>query len=188
MRDSAVAAHVPVGGTQLVAGYVNGSYAWTAADWNRFPGIHHITIDVIGDRPDADVLDVETGDATPEGAVQWVRNKLARHEPYAPVLYCNRSTLTPLFDAMQAAGYHVVQHFRLWIATLDGTQKTNDMTGVTAVQYAGEKTTGGNYDQSIVYDDAWKAIPSNVLHGILVQLPGGGTKALSSSDGGKTWS
>jgi hypothetical protein len=34
-----------------------------------------------------------------------------------------------------------------------------DMTGVTAVQFAGENMTGGHYDESIVYDDEWHRTP-----------------------------
>jgi len=56
---------------------------------------------------------------------------------------------------MNAAGLHVVKDFRLWVATLDGTRRLQNMTGVMAVQYADEGITGGHYDESIVYDDDW---------------------------------
>jgi hypothetical protein len=56
---------------------------------------------------------------------------------------------------MNAAGLQIVRDFRTWIATLDGTKTVHDMTGVTAVQYAGENMTGGHYDESAVYDDLW---------------------------------
>jgi hypothetical protein len=46
-----------------------------------------------------------------------------------------------LFNEMNAAGLEIVRDFRTWIATLDGTQRVHDMTGVT--------------DESIVYDDNW---------------------------------
>ena len=158
MRDSTTLADDPISGTDIVAAYANGLYKTTsAAVAGRFEGLPEVWIDVNGTDVYADVLDVETGDATLAGAVAWVKAKLATKPVYPPVVYCDRSTLTPLFNAMSAGGLHVGTHFRLWIATLDGTKTVPDMTGVTAVQYAGQPQTGHHYDESIVYDNAWKA-------------------------------
>lgn len=173
MRDSTTAADIPGHGLDLVAGYGNGRYKWADADWQRFPGIGHVYIDVDGSRPDCGVLDVEQGDAPPSQAPVWVKARLALPHAYPPVLYCNRSMLTPLFNAMNAAGLHVVRDFRLWVATLDGTKTLPDMTGVAAVQYAGENLTGGHYDESIVYDDTWHAPPAPQREYLVVELPGG---------------
>lgn len=192
-RDSIKPTDIPVAGTQLAMGYVNGPISqWPTDAWSRFPDAVKVTIDVVGDRPDADCLDIESGDATIGTAVTWVRDKLARKESYPPVLYCNRASLTLLFNALAAAGFHVEHDFRLWIATLDGSKTVTDMTGVTAVQYAGQSLTGGHYDESIVYDDAWKSAPGPVpapapISGILVKLPNGLTSAVRSLDNGKTW-
>jgi hypothetical protein len=157
MRDSTTAGDIPVHGTDLVAGYVNGKFKWSADGFARFNGIPQIRIDASGTHPeDADVLDVERHDATVETAVIWAKaRKAAFPGGYPPIIYCNRSTLTPLFNAMNAAGLQIVRDFRTWIATLDGTKAVHDMTGVTAVQYAGEHLTGGHYDESVVYDDLW---------------------------------
>lgn len=141
----------------LVAGYANGTYAWSAADWQRFPHQAHVTIDVRGTDPSADVLDVETHDATPADAVTWIKNKKLLKQDYPGVIYCNRSNITAVFNAMHAAGYQVVKDFRLWIATLDGTKGLPDMTGVTAIQYEGSNMTHTNVDLSVVFDGAWKA-------------------------------
>lgn len=201
MRDSTTLADDPVAGTGIVGAYANGSYATTAAAITaRFgPTVPVAWIDVNGSDIYADVLDVETGDATPAGAVVWVKAKLATKPAYPPVVYCNRATLTPLFNELGAAGLKVGTHFRLWIATLDGTRTVPDMTGVTAVQYAGQPQTGHHYDESIVYDNAWKAaapapapkpapvVVLPVLTGVLVQLPGGASRIVVSHDGGKTW-
>jgi hypothetical protein len=132
--------------------------------------------------------------------VAWVRSKrLATPNAYPPIIYANRATLTPLFNAMNKAGLHIVHDFRLWIATLDGTKTVKDMTGVTAVQHAGEKITGHHYDESIVYDGAWlrpppppvpPAPPIPVEHGYLVMassLGGFLGRAVQSADGGKSW-
>jgi hypothetical protein len=157
MRDSTTHTDIPVHGTDLVAGYVNGKFKWSAAGYARFPGIPHIRIDVFGTDPeDAEVLDVEPGCSDVPTAVIWAKKrKAAFPNGYPPIIYCNRTTLTPLFNAMNAAGLHIVRDFRTWIATLDGTKTVHDMTGVTAVQYAGEHMTGGHYDESAVYDDLW---------------------------------
>ena len=200
MRDSTTLADDPISGTDIVAAYANGLYKTTsAAVAGRFEGLPEVWIDVNGTDVYADVLDVETGDATLAGAVAWVKAKLATKPVYPPVVYCDRSTLTPLFNAMSAGGLHVGTHFRLWIATLDGTKTVPDMTGVTAVQYAGQPQTGHHYDESIVYDNAWKAaapapapppapvVVLPVLTGVLVQLPGGASRIVVSHDGGKTW-
>ena len=157
MRDSTTPTDIPIHGTDLVAGYANGSFKWSADGFARFSGIPHIRIDPSGTNPEnAEVLDVERGDADVPTAVTWAKKrKAAFPDGYPPIIYCNRSTLTPLFNAMNAAGLHVVRDFRTWIATLDGTKTVHDMTGVTAVQYAGSDLTGGHYDESIVYDDLW---------------------------------
>jgi hypothetical protein len=74
-----------------------------------------------------------------------------------------------LLNAMRAARFHVVKDFRIWLATLDGTKKIHDMTGIIAVQYKrapdfkrdgtleapSSFITAGHYDESIVYDGAW---------------------------------
>jgi hypothetical protein len=158
MRDSTVLGDIPIHGTELVAGYVNGSGAATEADFARFRGIPHVHIDVLGTAPElAGVLDFEDGNPpTAEDCVSWAKRRRAAFPGHYPaVIYCDRSHLTPLFNAMNAAGLQIARDFRLWIATLDGTKRVADMTGVTAVQFAGESMTGGHFDESIVYDDNW---------------------------------
>lgn len=157
MRDSTNLKDIPIHGTDLVAGYVNGGFIASEEAFARFRGIPHVHIDVMGTDPDeAGVLDFEKGNpGTPKKCVEWAAKRNKLHPGYPAVIYCDRSHLTPLFNAMNAAGLRVVHDFRLWIATLDGTKTVPDMTGVTAVQFAGESMTGGHYDESIVYDDAW---------------------------------
>lgn len=164
MRDSTILRDIPIHGTDLVAGYVNGSGRASERDFARFRGIPHVHIDVLGTDPDeAGVLDFERGNPpTAETCAEWAKKRHELHPGYPAVIYCDRDHLTPLFNAMNAAGLHIVKDFRLWIATLDGTKTVHDMTGVTAVQFAGESITGGHYDESIVFDDAWHP---HVTHG-----------------------
>lgn len=157
MRDSTNAADIPLTGTDIVAGYDNGLYGWSKAEWGRFPHVPHVGIDVIGNHYTSGVLDVERGDASITTAVAWVREKRTKHiGSYVPVIYTSRSNLTPLYNAMNAAGFRIARDFKVWVATLDGTKTLSDMTGVVAVQWAGESLTHGHYDESVVYDTTWK--------------------------------
>lgn len=157
MRDSSTPTDIPLHGTDLVAGYVSGKYTWPVRAYARFRGIPVARIDCRGTKPEkAEILDVEPHCADVPTAVRWVKKRKAAFPgAYPPIVYCNRDTLTSLHHAMNAAGLHVVKDFRLWITTLDGTKKLDNMNGVMAVQYAGEGITGGHYDESIVYDDHW---------------------------------
>ncbi len=132
---------------QMVAGYVDGLYAWPAAAWERFKHAARVHISVIppGDHRAAGVLDVETGGASVSDAPGFIKARDRAGE--RAVIYCNRSTL-PAVQAACAGLNH-----GLWIATLDGTRKLPDMKNVVAVQYAGGPTAP--YDTSIVYDSSW---------------------------------
>lgn len=156
-RDSTSAADIPLTGTQVAIGYGNGLYAWHPDDWARFATLPHCVLDVNGSDPSADGLDIETGDATVAQAPVWTRQHNAIDHAYPAILYCSRSKLTPLFNALTADGLEVGRDFRLFIATLDGTRTVPDMTGVWGIQFAGAAQTGGHWDESVIYDDRWKA-------------------------------
>ena len=172
MRDSTTPTDIPVHGTELAAGYATGKFKWSAKGYARFPGIPHVHIDCLGTSPEkAEILDVEPGCAGVQTAATWAKKrKAAFPDGYPPIIYCDRNTLTSLRTAMNAAGLRIVRDFRLWVATLDGTKRIDDMTGVTAVQHKharkqkpngqwaeqpGKSATTGHYDESIVYDDNW---------------------------------
>lgn len=152
--DSVEADAIPLNLPQIVWGYKNGRYLSYEALKARFPHIAVGSVDVNGSDPTCDILDVESGDANVGTAVIWVTAKL-KLGGFLPILYCNRSTLTPLFNALAGHGYKVNEHFKIIIATLDDTKSVADMTGVVAVQFAGADLTGGHYDESVVYDDSW---------------------------------
>jgi hypothetical protein len=142
----------------LKAGYINGKY------------VHDepvdVTIDVTGSRPDADVLDVEAGDASPSQAPKWAKDHKALHHGEAGTIYVNRDNVHSVFNAMESAGLRVGVDFCTWIATLDGTDHVPDMTGVRAIQLYGERQTDLNVDLSIVYDDGWKVSSADKLPGV----------------------
>lgn len=137
----------------LFAGYVNGLYAASSHDTGRV----NVEIDVDATHASADILDIEKGDATPDAAPGWVIAHNRTRTDYPAILYCNRSTITAVANALDAAGLVVVRDYRWFIATLDGTRSVADMTGVTAVQAYSANSFPNNIDLSVVYDDAWKA-------------------------------
>ena len=148
---------VPGAGNQpiaLTAGYANGSFH----NSSQACGPTNVQIDVNGTAPGADVLDIETGDATPSSAPAWVFAHNAHGGTTFPaVLYCNRSNITAIANACANAGLLPGRDFYWWISTLDGTTSVPDMTGVVAIQAWGSGYFGGrNIDLSIVYNDAWK--------------------------------
>jgi hypothetical protein len=200
MRDSITAKAIPVAGCDLFAGYDNGSISkWSTEDWSLFAAWQQVHIDVLGTSYSSDVLDVEQGNPTDQDGgrdfsvtVNWVKEK--QSDPVKPILYANQGTLTPMFNALEAAGFYVVKNFLLWIAT-GAAETVKDMTGVVAVQYQLEPG-GKNYDQSIVYDDSWKVKPVVATPPVVTRTPAylvymeSGTqmaKIVWSTDGGKSW-
>jgi len=141
MYDSVTAADIPVD-APAVAGYADGRYEWTRADWNRFPTTLRLDITVLGGV--ADVLDVETGDATPSQAVDWVRTMRQHGYPY-PGVYCN-SNLWPTVKATFTA--HQVDQPWYWIADYDGLATIPD--GALAKQYRNPPESGGHFDVSAI--------------------------------------
>lgn len=139
MRDSTTASHIPLD-TPVVAGYVDGFYAWSTADWALFPHAIRLTIATRSSNQ-ADILDVENGNATPSEAAGWV-DRFDRPNRRRPTIYCSRSAWP---QVRWALGARVVDY---WISTLDGTQ---DVPGAVAVQYIDV----GSYDESIILDTSW---------------------------------
>lgn len=126
---------------QLVAGYVDGDYVWTGADWARFPHAVHVRIAVHAGTDDGHVLDVESGNATPAESVDWVL--LRRGSGADPTVYCNTSTWPQVRAAFQA---RTVPEPHYWIADYDGD--TAIPAGAVAHQYA----STARWDLSAVAD------------------------------------
>ncbi|WP_051943069.1 glycoside hydrolase family 25 domain-containing protein [Streptacidiphilus rugosus] len=140
MYDAVTAANVPAGAT-LVAGYGDGYYANVAAFRSRFPHATIVEIAVSSSHDIGVVLDVETGDATPEEAPGWVRAR--RAAGVDPTVYCNSSTWPEVRAAFRAQG---VAEPHWWIAQYDGDPTI--FPGAVAKQYADP----GPYDLSSVAD------------------------------------
>lgn len=140
--DSVTAADIPATAA-MVAGYVDGRYAWTQADWALHKAAQHVKIAVFAGTDDGQVLDVETGDATPGESVGWVR---ARRQVGAdPTVYMNTATWPAVRAAFRAAA---VTEPHYWVA--DWTGARHLPAGAVACQYADPRTSGGHYDLSAV--------------------------------------
>jgi hypothetical protein len=138
MYDAVTVANVPADAT-LVAGYGDGYWNNAAAFKARFPGAIVVEIAVSSHDNLGQVLDVETGDATPAEAPGWVQ--MRRAAGVHPTVYCNSSTWPQVRAAFASAG---VAEPEWWIAQYD-----NDPTlfpGTVAKQYADP----GPYDLSSV--------------------------------------
>lgn len=141
MYDSVSVSSLPADAT-MVAGYADGLYANLTAMRARFP---HATVVSIAVRytTRAQVLDVETGDATPAQAVVWCRQTMADTPNGQLTVYCNTSTWPAVRAALAAAGESPPNY---WVAQYDGVASIP--AGAIAKQY---RNTPG-WDASIVAD------------------------------------
>ena len=200
MYDSTDPSNIPAG-VQIVAYY---PHAW-GSDMTKHHDALQVRIDNRGDHADdCHVLDVESGAASNTIAAEWVRswNKLHPEGMHAangfvrkPVLYTSVSNLPALRTACDGLT------FDTWAAHWDGN--TTPVPGCFAKQYADPKTSGGDYDLTMVYDDTWGKetpaptpapvpvpAPPAVILGAVVTWNGVQFDAarVASHDGGKTWS
>lgn len=136
-----------------VAGYVNGTYAWSQAEWGLFPHADHVTISVTAAANAGDVLDVETGDATPGQARGWIAMRKAAGL-YRPTIYCSRSVI----PAVRAGtgSYILGKDYDIWVAEYTGQPHEVTAPGLPAANCAATQyESTANYDVSMVYDLGW---------------------------------
>lgn len=134
MYDSTSPQNIP-DNALAVAFYTNGLYAWSAAQLARFAKVPRksITVFTSGPGSDADILDVELGDAGATASVAWVVAQRAAGRN--PTVYCSRVG-SPGYGwpdcqaAFNAAG---VKQPMYWIA--DYTQSSHIVPGSVATQW-----------------------------------------------------
>jgi len=132
---------------QMVAGYLTGQYAWTAAEWALFPRASHVTIATTAGANAGDVLDVETGDASPDQCQGWISLR-KRSGLYRPTIYCSLAIVPAV---RQGTGPYILgRDYDLWVADWDGTS-----TPVYPLAVAKQDRNTASYDVSAVYDDLW---------------------------------
>lgn len=141
MYDAVTPGNIPTS-AQVVAGYIDGDYAWSSDDWNRFPDAEKVLITVNGSLK-GNVADVENGDMTPEQAVKWIEAK--QHEgKRGCTIYCNRSSLNSVWSACRGHAYYI------WVA--DWTGSAHKVNATIATQYS---NVDNSYDLSMVYSQEW---------------------------------
>jgi hypothetical protein len=160
MYDSTNPFDIPVT-AEMVGGYVDGSYAWSAAGWARFPNAVHVPISIYSSRNNGIVLDVEPGCTwPPANSVAWVQRR--RASGVDPTIYCNQQNSLHLVQAaFQAAG---VAEPHYWTAAYPGIGKAL-YAGTVAHQYANPLTSGGHFDLSVTAD-VWPGVDT-------ISSPGG---------------
>lgn len=151
---------VPTNVPEVIGSYANGRFANTAAARQAFPNARHIQYDVNGTRPDADILDVEPGDASPSTAPSWSR-KYKGSLPH-PGLYASASNVAAVISAMLDAGFS--RHdFLIQSAHYAGEHicgpGTCGFPQADATQYADHGLKGENTDLS-VFTDAFFGTPT----------------------------
>jgi hypothetical protein len=137
----------------MVAGYIDGRFVWTQAEWNLFPHALHVLVAVSSSTNAGDVIDCEAGDATPAEAAAWVRMRRAAGY-YRPTIYCSRSVIPAV---RQATGNLVLgRDYDIWCADYTGQPHQVTAPGSPAANCAATQYLNTNaYDASIVYDDGW---------------------------------
>ena len=144
MFDGVEADSVP-GGAAIYAGYVDGE--WQSYDplVARYPGALHVSICVTSS-DSARVLDVESGDASPDEAPGWAARERAAGNAY-PVVYMNSSTWSSVQAAFADQGVPAPLY---WVAAYvgDPSQVPGIPAGAIALQYY----DFGGYDASVVAD------------------------------------
>lgn len=156
MADCITPTDIPVSDPQtgrpwdLVAGYVDGLFAWSTAGWDRFPDSQHVRIAVFSTTNDGDVIDREPGDATADQAVDWVLMRRAAGHP-DPTVYCSYFDWPNCRDAFDRRG---VAQPRWWISgypsPVDPSGEPIIPNGAVAHQFT--DTPGGHWDESLVAD------------------------------------
>lgn len=156
MHDSTTAADIPATAA-MVAGYIDGDYAWSAQDWARFPSAARLRIAVFHSTDDGDVLDIEKGCSEAWCAPLWT--KMRRASGLAvPTFYCRPTKTWP--DAYNQAAVVAAlvsggvdpSGVAWWFADYTGQPHIPD--GGVACQYANDTLTGGHFDLSVVHDSA----------------------------------
>ncbi|HET7019033.1 MAG TPA: hypothetical protein VFI65_34260 [Streptosporangiaceae bacterium] len=129
---SAIPAH------RNAAVYATGNYAASPSDVTGRDKV--LWIDTTGGDRHASVLDVEPGDATPAGAADWARNRLAADPHAVARLYTFRNEWPQVQAAVHTLPQQMQSRIRWWIA--DPTGVPHIVPGSAATQWY----WGSSYD------------------------------------------
>lgn len=147
-----------------VAGYVGGHWPTFPQLLKTHPHAHHLSIAVTA-AEDADVLDIERGDATPDQAGAWAKRQHDRGVS-RPCLYASVSSMPAVLANLTAHGI-LREHVRLWTAHYTGRPHLcSSVCGfgfrdhADATQYVNHGQHGENVDLSLCADDFFTPGPS----------------------------
>lgn len=118
MYDDVNVSLIPVA-AQAVAGYVDGKWPTYAQLVKKFPHAQHIVSIAVFAADNAEVLDVEPGDATVAQAAAWVKRQHGRGNK-RPVVYTAASWGQSLVNALTAAGLVYGVDYLWWSAHYTG--------------------------------------------------------------------
>lgn len=150
MYDSAYASQIPTD-APIVAGYFDGNYRWSDADWARFSTTKRLRISVLAD-PGADTFDCEPGNADANSVAQALATRYARGQR-SVVYTAEWAAGYRLADVeQQAAARGVPRSAWDWWATDYSGPSTPIPAGAVGLQYADP----GPYDLSKMLD-TWVA-------------------------------
>ena len=177
MYDAIDVAQIPSGAT-AVAGYTAGRWPTFPELVRLFPQARHLSI-AIDAAHDADVLDIETGDATPADAAGWCGRQKARGVA-RPCLYASADLMeSDVVPAILASGISRAV-VRLWSAhyTLEphicGPASCGAMsTAADGTQWT-DRATGRALDESLLAADFFAATPppaQNWTDAMIANLP-----------------
>lgn len=154
MYDSVTLGEIPAN-AEAVAGYTSGHWPTFPDVVTRWPKAKHLSIAVNAEH-DADCLDIEPGDATPDQAPAWVRRQVLRGVK-KPVVYSSVSQMPTVLSVLKASGIDRSQ-VRVWTAHYTFREHRCDKacgfgfnTTSDATQYT-DKALGKNLDASLISD------------------------------------
>ena len=114
MYDDVTISLIPVDAV-AVAGYVDGHWPTYAQLVKKFPHAQHKVSIAVFARDDADVLDVEPGDARISESPAWVRRQHSRGVK-RPIIYTSLAYAPTLIATLKSAGFEYGVDYLLWTA------------------------------------------------------------------------
>lgn len=171
---------------EMIARYLNGGYAWGEAQIGLFPAAEHVTISVTAAANEGDVLDVESGDATPDQTAGWIAMRKASGL-YRPTIYCSRSVIPAV--RIGTGPFILGKDYDIWVADYTGTAHQVTAPGLpAAVCAATQWQSTPRWDISTVYNPLWPcrqapAAPGGIsvtVHGPLADFGWGGDPGVES--------
>ncbi len=150
MYDSVTLDAIPAS-AQAVAGYAGG--AWPTAQHlaARWPHAHRLSI-AVNAGEDADCLDIEKGDATPDQAPAWFHRQRARGITRKPVFYTSLSNALALIETLRVHGI-ARSEYCLWTAHYTDVPHicgpSEGLSGAADATQWTDRALGRNLDESL---------------------------------------